>query len=67
MYIVYTCQTFVKMVKNCKYLGIETSHNLKWKWSHKTCNKPIKKNNVYIVKIRTVILELKKIRVVLLQ
>jgi len=28
--ILCTCQTFVKIVKNCKYLGIEMCHNLKW-------------------------------------
>ncbi|KAE9537333.1 hypothetical protein AGLY_006356 [Aphis glycines] len=58
-----TCQTFVKVVKNCKYLGIVMCHYLKWKDHIKYITNKLRKL-MYAFKILTDILELQTIRVV---
>ncbi|KAF0706621.1 neuroblastoma-amplified sequence-like [Aphis craccivora] len=58
-----TCQTFVKIVKNCKYLVIEMCHNLKWKDHIQYITNKLRKL-MHAFKILTDILELKTIRVV---
>jgi len=58
-----TCQTFVKIVKNCKYLVIEMCHNLKWNDHIKHITNKLRKL-MYAFKNLTDILELKTIKVV---